>query len=92
MEQGVRHPDSLRVVNDNLADYAVPVHADIPAIDVVFVETPDTLFNELGVRGLGEIGLPGTAAAIGNAVFNATGQRFRSLPITPASLMMTPQA
>lgn len=86
MENGVRHPKSLRVVTDNLADYAVPVHADIPAIDVIFVEKPDVSFNEMGARGLGEIGLPGVAAAIGNAVFNATGQRHRSLPIGPASI------
>lgn len=81
MEHGIRHPESLRVVSDNLADYAVPVHADIPQIDVIFVQKPDMSFNELGVRGLGEIGLPGTSAAIGNAVFNATGRRFRSLPM-----------
>lgn len=81
MEQAERHPQSLRVLSDNLADYAVPVHADIPPIDVMFVGPPDTALSDLGARGLGEIGLPGVASAIGNAVFNATGRRCRSLPI-----------
>lgn len=81
MEKAVRHPESGRVLSDNLADYAVPVHADIPEIDVLFVDKPDLSFGEIGARGLGEIGLPGVAAAIGNAVFSATGRRCRSLPI-----------
>jgi xanthine dehydrogenase YagR molybdenum-binding subunit len=64
-----------------LADYAVPVHADMPVIDVSFIDAPDFAFNEFGILGLGEIGLPGVAAAIANAAFHATGHRFRNLPI-----------
>jgi xanthine dehydrogenase YagR molybdenum-binding subunit len=86
MEQAVFHPVQARIINDNLADYAVPVNADIPEIDVIFVGPPDERFNELGVRGLGEIALPGTAAAIANAIFAATGKRLRSLPITPSDI------
>ncbi|MGI6855738.1 xanthine dehydrogenase family protein molybdopterin-binding subunit [Mesorhizobium sp. 1B3] len=82
MENGRRHPKDLSILADNLAEYAIPVHADIPFMDVVFVEHPDTALNDAGARGLGEIGLPGVAAAIGNAVFNATGRRCRSLPIS----------
>jgi CO/xanthine dehydrogenase Mo-binding subunit len=59
------------------------VNLDVPQIDVLFVNEPDLQFNELGARGLGEIGLPGCAAAIANAVYSATGKRFRDLPITP---------
>lgn len=87
MERGEYDPTQARIVNDNLADYAIPVNADIPPIEVIFLDKPDMRFNEFGARGLGEIGVPGTAAAIANAVFNATGQRVRSLPITPAALI-----
>lgn len=85
-EEAQRHPAHLRVISDNLADYVLPVHADIPKLDVHFIDVSDDQHNELGVRGLGEIGLPGVAAAIGNAYFNATGIRCRSLPITPATM------
>jgi xanthine dehydrogenase YagR molybdenum-binding subunit len=71
-----------RIMNHNLAEYHVPVNADVRDIDVIFVEEHDTIVNPLGVKGLGEIGLVGVAAAIGNAVFHATGKRVRSLPIT----------
>lgn len=81
LEEANRHPSSLRVLADNLADYAIPVNADMPEIEVLFIEKPDNSLNALGARGLGEIGLPGVAAAIGNALFNATGRRHRSLPI-----------
>ncbi len=69
-------------VSRNLADYHVPVNADIADIDVHFVGTPDFQFNPMGARGMGEIGITGTAAAIANAVYHATGQRVRNLPIT----------
>lgn len=88
MENAVSHPDSLCVINDNLADYAVPVHADVPPINVLFVDEPDLAMNEMGARGLGEIGLPGVAAAIGNAVYSATGRRCRNLPV-PLSLLQS---
>jgi xanthine dehydrogenase YagR molybdenum-binding subunit len=71
-----------RIMNHNLAEYHVPVNADVRDIDVIFVEEHDTIVNPLGVKGLGEIGLVGVAAAITNAVFHATGKRVRSLPIT----------
>jgi xanthine dehydrogenase YagR molybdenum-binding subunit len=71
-----------RFMNHNFAEYHVPANADVPAIDVVFIDEHDDKANPLGVKGLGEIGLVGTAAAIANAVFHATGKRVRSLPIT----------
>ena len=71
-----------RVMNHNLAEYHVPSNADIPDIDVIFVDEHDDKANPLGVKGLGEIGIVGTAAAIANAVYHATGKRIRSLPIT----------
>ena len=74
-------------VTRNLADYHVPVHADINAIDVTFVGEPDLQFNPMGARGMGEIGNTGTAAAVANAVFHATGRRVRDLPITPDKLL-----
>jgi len=71
-----------RVANGNLSEYNVPVNADIGEIDVSALNIPDTVFNPAGVRGIGEIGITGTAAAISNAVFHATGIRIRDLPIT----------
>jgi xanthine dehydrogenase YagR molybdenum-binding subunit len=70
-----------RIMSHNLADYHVPVNADVHDIDVIFVEEHDK-FNPLGAKGLGEIGIVGVAAAIANAVFHATGKRVRELPIT----------
>ncbi|GLK79742.1 xanthine dehydrogenase family protein molybdopterin-binding subunit [Methylopila turkensis] len=75
-----------RVVNANLGEYHVPAHADIQNIDVIFVEEDDKA-NPLGVKGLGEIGIVGAAAAIANAVFHATGRRVRDLPITIEKLL-----
>jgi xanthine dehydrogenase YagR molybdenum-binding subunit len=76
-----------RFMTHNLADYHVPVNADVHAIDVIFVEEKDDEINPLGIKGLGEIGIVGTAAAIANAVYHATGKRVRDLPITPDKLM-----
>jgi xanthine dehydrogenase YagR molybdenum-binding subunit len=76
-----------RIVNENFADYHVPVNADIGTVDVTVLNIPDTRFNPLGARGIGEIGNTGTAAAIANAIYNATGKRVRSYPITPDKLM-----
>jgi xanthine dehydrogenase YagR molybdenum-binding subunit len=76
-----------RFMTHNLADYHVPVNADVHAIDVIFVEEKDDEINPLGVKGVGEIGIVGTAAAIANAVFHATGKRVRDLPITLDKLM-----
>jgi xanthine dehydrogenase YagR molybdenum-binding subunit len=76
-----------RFMTHNLADYHVPVNADVHAIDVIFVDEKDDEINPLGVKGVGEIGIVGTAAAIANAVYHATGQRVRDLPITIDKLM-----
>ena len=70
-----------RVVNNNLAEYHVPVNLDVPAIDASWVDEVDEHVNPLGVKGIGEIGVTGSAAAIANAVFHATGKRVRDLPI-----------
>ena len=75
-----------RIANATLGDYLIPVNADVPNVDVVFVGEPDR-FNALGVKGIGEIGIVGVPAAIANAVFHATGRRIRSLPITADKLL-----
>jgi xanthine dehydrogenase YagR molybdenum-binding subunit len=74
-------------VNSNLADYCMTVHADIPNIDVTFLDYPDLVLNEFGARGVGEIGLAGVAAAIASAVYHATGIRIRKLPIVIEDLL-----
>jgi xanthine dehydrogenase YagR molybdenum-binding subunit len=71
-----------RVMNPNIAEYHVPVNADVRDITVIFVDEPDEIVNSLGIKGLGEIGIVGVAAAIANAVYHATGKRVRDLPIT----------
>jgi xanthine dehydrogenase YagR molybdenum-binding subunit len=76
-----------RAVNANLADYHVPVNADIGNIDITMVDEHDPYINELGAKGVGEIGITGVAAAIANAVYHATGKRIRDLPITPDKLI-----
>ncbi len=68
-------------VNSNFADYIMATHADTPPMEVIFLDYPDTRLNELGARGIGEIGLAGVAAAITNAVYHATGVRVRDLPV-----------
>jgi xanthine dehydrogenase YagR molybdenum-binding subunit len=69
-------------VNNNLAEYHVASHADVPAIEAVWVDEVDQHVNPLGVKGIGEIGITGSAAAVANAVFHATGKRIRDYPIT----------
>ena len=76
-----------RFMNHNLAEYHVPVNADVHDIDVIFVDEPDEIVNALGAKGIGEIGLVGVAAAIANAVYHATGKRIRTLPITLDKVM-----
>jgi len=71
-----------RIVNHDLAQYHIPVNADIGDIEVIFVEENDDIVNELGSKGVGEIGVVGVAAAVANAVYHATGKRVRALPIT----------
>jgi len=74
-------------MNHNFAEYHVPVNADIHDIDVIFVSEHDDKLNPMGIKGLGEIGVVGTAAAIGNAIFHATGKRIRDYPITVDKLL-----
>jgi xanthine dehydrogenase YagR molybdenum-binding subunit len=78
---------SARYVNDNLADYMIPVNADVPEIEVIMVHEADSRVNGLGIKGIGEIGIVGMNAAVANAVFNATGKRIRSLPVRPEKLL-----
>jgi xanthine dehydrogenase YagR molybdenum-binding subunit len=85
-EQHMDHQHGRLVAND-FAGYHIPVQADVPNIEVIFVDKADPYLNKMGAKGLGEIGLIGAAAAIGNAVFHATGKRIRSLPITPDKLV-----
>jgi xanthine dehydrogenase YagR molybdenum-binding subunit len=86
-EHTVRDPRTARVVTRDLADYHVPVNADVPAIDVITVDEDDPYVNEIGAKGIGEIGITGAGAAIANAVFHATGKRVRDFPITLDKLL-----
>jgi xanthine dehydrogenase YagR molybdenum-binding subunit len=76
-----------RYINGNFADYHVPVNADIHEMEAIFIDKPDPYINPIGTKGIGEISLIGVAAAVANAVFNATGKRVRELPITPDKLI-----
>jgi len=80
LEAGHVDPRTAHLVNGDLGEYLVPVHADVPEIDVLFVGEPDPS-NALGIKSVGEIGITGVAAAIANAVYNATGRRLRELPL-----------
>jgi xanthine dehydrogenase YagR molybdenum-binding subunit len=76
-----------RIVNNNLAEYHVPINADVQTLDITVIDTPDTRFSPQGARGIGEIGITGIAGAIANAIYNATGKRVRDFPITPDKLL-----
>jgi xanthine dehydrogenase YagR molybdenum-binding subunit len=76
-----------KIMNHNIAEYHMPVNADVYDIEVIFVDERDDKASPLGVKGLGEIGIVGTAAAIANAIFHATGKRIRDLPITIDKLL-----
>ncbi|WP_288425979.1 xanthine dehydrogenase family protein molybdopterin-binding subunit [uncultured Spirosoma sp.] len=76
-----------RYVNNNLGDYHVATSADVPHTETIVIDKPDPYINPMGAKGMGEIALIGFAAAVSNAVFNATGQRIRDLPITPDKVM-----
>jgi xanthine dehydrogenase YagR molybdenum-binding subunit len=78
---------SARYVNDNLADYMMPVNADIAEVDIILVPEKDDFVNPVGVKGIGELGNVGTAAAVANAVYHATGIRVRELPIRLEKLL-----
>ena len=86
-EEGYFDPNNGRAVVRNLADYHIPSHADVPEITVETLDIPDPHMGDLGARGLGEIGTNNVPAAIGNALFNATGKRLRNLPLTPERVM-----
>jgi xanthine dehydrogenase YagR molybdenum-binding subunit len=87
LEELVYDPAHGQAVNADLAGYLVPVHADVPEIEVSWLDEPDLNFNSVGCRGAGEIGITGLASAIANAVHHATGVRVRDLPITPEKLL-----
>ncbi|MET8851990.1 xanthine dehydrogenase family protein molybdopterin-binding subunit [Amycolatopsis sp. NPDC004625] len=87
LHEGLEIEANGRFANGDFASYLLPVNADIPEVEVQFVEYPDTLHNAVGARGLGEIGTVGMAAAVANAVYNATGIRVRHIPITIEDLL-----
>jgi xanthine dehydrogenase YagR molybdenum-binding subunit len=81
-EQTVMDARSGRPMNANFGEYHIPVNADVPALDAIMVEERDPHVNALGIKGVGEIGITGTAGAVANAVWHATGIRVRKFPIT----------
>jgi xanthine dehydrogenase YagR molybdenum-binding subunit len=89
MEETLFDERSGRIVNPSLAEYHVPVHLDVPHIDIIYTDIPDD-HTAVGAHGIGEIGITGVSAAIANAVFNATGKRIRELPITLDKLLDDP--
>ena len=87
-EQAVTDHRSGRILNANLAEYHVPVNADVPSLDVLTIEEQDSYVNALGIKGVGEIGVTGSAGAVANAVWHATGVRVRRFPIRIEDLVM----
>ncbi|MCY7356263.1 MAG: molybdopterin-dependent oxidoreductase, partial [Rudanella sp.] len=86
-EESVIDPRWGNFVTRSLGDYHVPSNLDIGTMEAIFIREEDTVSNKLGVKGIGEVGIVGVAAAVANAVFNATGKRIRQLPITPDKLL-----
>jgi xanthine dehydrogenase YagR molybdenum-binding subunit len=86
-EQTEIDPRTSRYVNTNLADYMIPVNADVGEVRIIMIPEEDRLINPLGVKGIGEIGIVGTSAALANAIYHATGQRLRDLPLRIDSLI-----
>lgn len=86
-ECAIVDPRSGRPMNPNLAEYHIPVNADVPSLETILVEEHDPHVNALGIKGVGEIGITGTAGAVANAVWHATGVRVRKFPITLDSLI-----
>jgi xanthine dehydrogenase YagR molybdenum-binding subunit len=88
LEETRLDPRLGRVTNANLAEYLVPVHADVEQLEAIFVDEDDPYVNPLGAKGVAEIAICGAAPAIANAVYHATGRRIRELPITPERLLL----
>jgi xanthine dehydrogenase YagR molybdenum-binding subunit len=86
-EESVLDPRWGNFVTRSFADYHIPSNLDIGVIESVFVNEEDKIVNKMGIKGIGEVGIAGVAAAVANAVFNATGKRVRDLPITPDKLL-----
>ncbi|MCE7063916.1 xanthine dehydrogenase family protein molybdopterin-binding subunit [Dyadobacter sp. CY326] len=86
-EESIVDPRYGHFVTRSLAEYHVPSNLDIGELDAIFIKEEDTLSNKLGIKGIGEVGIVGVAAAVANAVFNATGKRIRELPILPDKLL-----
>jgi xanthine dehydrogenase YagR molybdenum-binding subunit len=87
-EEAIMDRRTGRPMNGNLAEYHVPVNADIPSVEAILVEEHDPYINALGIKGVGEIGITGTAAAIVNAIWHATGVRVRAMPVTLDKLLV----
>ncbi|MBP0615210.1 xanthine dehydrogenase family protein molybdopterin-binding subunit [Jiella mangrovi] len=87
LEEAVHDRRSGRIMNANLAEYHVPVNADVPPMDVILVDEDDRYVNALGIKGVGEIGITGTVGAIANAIWHATGVRVRKFPIGIEALL-----
>ena len=90
-EEAVIDSRSGRPMNANFAEYHIPVNVDVPAVEAILVEENDAHVNALGIKGVGEIGITGTAGAVANAVWHATGIRVRKFPIT-LDCLIEPQA
>jgi xanthine dehydrogenase YagR molybdenum-binding subunit len=90
MEESVPDERAGAWANGNLAEALVPTNLDVPSIEPILIEEDDSRASSLGVKGIGEIGITGVAAAIANAVYNATGQRQYELPIKPDVLLRRP--
>ncbi|HEY0429513.1 MAG TPA: xanthine dehydrogenase family protein molybdopterin-binding subunit [Pyrinomonadaceae bacterium] len=86
-EESIIDPRWGNFVTRSFADYHVPVNLDVGEIETIFVNEEDKFVNKMGIKGIGEVGIAGVAAAIANAIFNATGKRVRDLPITPDKLL-----
>ena len=88
-EDTVHDPRTGQPINGNFADYLVATCADLPELDVTFLDYPDLIVNEYGARGIGEIGMAGVAPAITSAVYHATGVRVRELPVRIEDLLQS---
>jgi len=80
-EEAVTDRRTGRIMNADLAEYHVPVNADVPSLDAILIPEDDPYVNPIGVKGVGEIGITGTVGAIANAIWHATGKRLRRFPI-----------